>query len=172
MSLPKILETEKDKVVINETILSIPEFKELWDTYQELEYFQYLWARFDPESSYFNLEEDERLDKILEDFPCDLNDFVMIKAMNKCEQLYDSPIRKILDGAKRGVENLAAYLKTAEIEAGRDGNLAQIVTTIKSLPQILKAYQEAENAYKQEVQKSRGNIRRAIDEDYDPDYDD
>jgi hypothetical protein len=133
---------------------------------------EYLWARFDPESPYFDYDETERLDKIIGDYPCDINDFTMIVAINKCEELYNSPIRKILMGAKKAVENLSLYLGTSEIESGRDGNLAQIVTTIKSLPQILKAYQEAENAYKMEVQKSRGNTKRAIDEDYNSDYDD
>jgi hypothetical protein len=172
MSIPKILTVLEGKVVIDESVLSIPELKAVWETYQEIVYLQYLWARFDPESPYFDYDETERLDKIIGDYPCDINDFTMIVAINKCEELYNSPIRKILMGAKKAVENLSLYLGTSEIESGRDGNLAQIVTTIKSLPQILKAYQEAENAYKMEVQKSRGNTKRAIDEDYNSDYDD
>lgn len=172
MAIPRILTVEKGKVVIDEAILSIPELKEVWNTYQEIVYLQYLWARFDPESSYLDYDESERLDKIIQDFPCDINDFTMIKAINKCEELYNSPLRKILNGAKRAVENLSIYLETTEIEDGRDGNLTQIISAITNLSKIIKAYQDAENAYKQEIQKSRGNMKRASDEDFEPDYND
>lgn len=172
MAIPKIINVEKGKVVIDEYVLSVPELKEVWENYQEVVYLQYLFARFDPESPYFNYDESERLDKILQDHPCDLNDFVMIKAINRCEELYDTPIRKILKGTKKAIENLSIYLETTEIEAGRDGNLAQVVTTIKSLPQILKSYQDVEQAYKMETQRNRAGMKSAIDEDYEADYND
>ncbi len=172
MAIPRIINVEKGKVVIDEYILSVPELKEVWNTYQEIVYLQYLFARFDPESPYFSYEESERLDKILQDHPCDVNDFVMIKAINKCEELYDTPIRKILKGTKKAIENLSTYLETTELEAGHNGNLAQVVTTIKSLPQILKSYQDVEQAYKTEVQRNRGDSQSAIDEDFEGNYDD
>jgi len=174
MALPKILETENEKVVINLSILAIPEFNDLWETSQSLEVFQYLWAMYDPESPYMNLDESDREDAILKDFPVHhfLNTQEMIDAIEKCEKLYLSPIRKILTGTKAGVERLAEYFRTTEIDHGRDGNLTGIINGIKGMPQILRAYQEAELAYKQEVQKSRGNISGGVDEDYDSDYDD
>lgn len=171
MALPRILTVQNGKVVIDESILSIPEIKEVWDIYQDIVPLQYLWARFDSESPYLNYDEVDRPDKVLQDFPCDINDFVMIKAINKCEELYDSPIRKILKGVKISIENLSNYLSTNEITDGRDGNLTQIIGAIKSVPQLLKAFQDAESAYLQEVQKNRAGMKSAVDEDFEADWD-
>ncbi len=173
MALPRILTVEKGKVVIDEGILSIPEFKDVIEVLG-INYLQYLYDKYDPESPYGHLDDDEREQEIIKDIPedLDLNDFTMVKAIQKCEKLYNSPVRKILNGAKRAVEKLSVYFETEELESGRDGNLGAVVTAVIKLPQIITAYQAAENAYKQEVQKSRGNTKRAIDEDFVSNYDD
>lgn len=172
MSLPKILTVHKGQVVIDESVLSIPEFKECYEVLG-INYLQFLWAKFDPQSPYQNYSEYDRDDFIIKDLPENINrhDITFIQASNKCEELYFSPIRKILKGAKKAIENLSGYLETEEIIAGRDGNLSQIVTTIKTLPQIIKAYKEAEFAYNQEVQSNRADAMNAIDEGFEDNYD-
>lgn len=173
MSLPKIITVFDDKVVIDESILSIPEFKELWDTSRDVSPFQYLWAMWDPESPYLNYSQLERESQVLKDFPpvtYHPTDIVMINAIKRCEELYYSPIRRLLDGAKSAVENVSDYLNNASITDGRDGNFTQVVNALKSLTSIIKAYQEAETAYKQEVQRNRAGVRSAVDEDADDNY--
>lgn len=177
MSLPRILEVENNKVVINEVILSIPEFKALLESLDidsALMCFQYIWATYDPQSPYFNFDEVEREEMVLKDFPVHkyLNDLEMINAVEKAEQLYNSPIRKILRGTKSAVEKLVEYFDTMTIEAGRDGNITAVKAAIVDMPKMIKSYQEAELAYKQEVQRNRGDIQSAVDEDIDDDYND
>jgi hypothetical protein len=175
MSIPKILTVIEDKVVVDEVVLGIPEFKVVWETYNNVSPFCYLWAMHDPESPYMNYPANQREEEVLKDFPPEdyhPQDLEMLDAIEKCKALYYSPLRKILDAAKSAVENISLYLTDAEITSGRDGNFTQVVGAIKSLPSIIKAYQEAEIAYKQEVQRNRADIKSAIDEDADDDYND
>lgn len=165
--LPRILTVSQNKIVLDETIFAIPEFKALIEyTEGDTLPFMYIWALYDPQSPFMNIEEHEREEAVIKDFPVYeyLQTMEMISAMEKAEKLYFSPLRKILKGAKKAVENISGFLEDTEISDGRDGNLTQIVSTIKSLPQILKAYQEAENAYKQEMSRSRGSAQYGIDE--------
>lgn len=166
--LGKILTIYKGDVVIDESILSIPEFKALWEKRKEIQDFQYLWALYDPESPYSNLDELEKEYEILKDYPkVKRQDPLFVKAQDKCEKLYMTPLRKLLRGVKSSIERLSLYLETTEIEHGRDGNLNQIVNAQKSLALIVKNYQSTEDAYKQEFSKNRGDYRVGVDEDYD-----
>lgn len=173
--LPRILTVSQNKIVLDETIFAIPEFKTLIEyTEGDTLPFMYIWAMYDPQSPYMNLDDIEREEQVLKDYPVyeHLQTMEMVNAIEKAEKLYFSPLRKILKGAKRAIENISSFMEDTEVSDGRDGNLTQIVSTIKSLPQILKAYQEAENAYKQELQRNRGDMKSAIDDDYESNYDD
>lgn len=174
MSLPKILDVSEGKVVINESILSIPEFLQVWEKYKDIQIFQYIYSMYDPESPYGNIDELDKEEFILKDYPIHgyLNEIDVIRCIEKAEKLYDSPIRKILKGTKNAVEKLVSYFDTMTIESGRDGNIAAVKSAIVDMPKIITAYQNAEQAYKQEVQRSRGDIQSAVDEDYESNYDD
>jgi len=172
--IAKILTVHNDQVVIDEVIFSIPEFKALWDTYKEVRPFQYLWALYDPESPYLELNDLERESKLLEDYPDESNIYntiEFVEAKEKCELLYNTPLRKILKGAKAAVEKLAEYFTNEEISSGRDGNLTAIKAALVDLPKILKGYQEAESAYKREVSRNRANITEAVDEGFQGEWD-
>ena len=161
--LIKVIEVYDKKVIINDAILNVPEFKALYEK-SGVEPFQFLWALFDPESPYMNYTEDEREDKVAIDFPINQNDPLFLKAYRKCQDMYTSPIRRLLRGAKASIESLALYLETTSIEHGKDGNLSQVIMAQKSLPQIIKSFQATEEAYKNEVQKSRGYVQIGFDE--------
>lgn len=171
MAIPKIIEIQQGKVVINETILVIPEFKELY-TSKGLLPFQYLWAKHDPQSPYQNYDAFEIDEKIQADIPerIDINDPLFFKANRRCEELYYSAIRKILNGAKAAVEKVSFHFTTMEVTDGRDGNLTQVVNSIKSLEPLIKGYESAETAYTKEVQRNRADSISAVDEDAPDDY--
>lgn len=175
MSLPVILVTENNRVVLSKEILLIPEFKKVWEDTHDLTPFQYIWAMYDPQSPYFNIDETEKEDYILKEFPGarkyrDDEDFLDMD--EKAQQLYHSPIREILNGTKHIVEKLSRFYKETEITTGKDGNLAQIKSAIVDLPKIIKAYQDAEYEYYKEVEKVRGNSQTAVDEEANDDFND
>jgi hypothetical protein len=157
--LGKIIEVYKGDVITNTSIIVIPQLKDL-----PKEYYTHLWALFDPESPYFNYEEHEREEKIQEDIPVNQNDPKFVAAYNKCKEMYDSPIRKLLRGAKAGIEKLSQYLETTTVTSGRDGNITQVINAAKDLPRLIQAYQATEQAYRLEVQKSRGQMLIGYDE--------
>ena len=171
----RIITCFDNKVVIDESILSIPEFNDLWQEYKSIKSFQCIWALYDPESPYMNFSEDEREDIVNRDYPdddFDRNSLVFIKCKRKAELMYFSPIRKILKGAKSAVEKLAQYFEDTAIVHGRDGNVSAVSSALVNLPKIIKGYQEAETAYKQELQRVRGQLKRAVDEDATDNWED
>ena len=177
MSLPRILDVIGGKVIVNETILSVPHFRKLYESFDNddaLMCFQYIWAMYDPESPYYNYDETDREEEVLKDFPVHafLNEIVMVHAIEKAEEMYFSPIRKILRGTKNAIEKLVNYFDTMEIESGRDGNITPVKQAIVDMPKMIKSYQEAEQAFKIEVQKSRGNVQESVDEDIEDEYND
>jgi len=171
MAIPKIIEIQQGKVVLNETILVIPEFKQLYEA-KGLLPFQYLWAKHDPQSPYQNYDAFEVDEKIQADIPehIDTNDLLFFKANKRCEELYYSAIRKILNGAKAAVEKVSFHFTTMEVTDGRDGNLTQVVNSIKSLEPLIKGYESAETAYTKEIQRNRADSISAVDEDAPDDY--
>lgn len=171
MAIPKIIEIQQGKVVINETILVIPEFKALYEK-SGLPPFQYLWAKHDPQSPYQNYDPFEIDEKIQADIVehVDINDLLFFKANKRCEELYYSPIRKILLGAKAAIEKVSFYFTAMDITDGRDGNLTQVVNSVKSLDPLIKAYSAAEIAYSKEIQRNRADSMSAVDEDAPDDY--
>ena len=174
MPLPVILVTENNRVVLSKEILLIPEFKSLWENTHDLTPFQYIWAMYDPQSPYFNIKETEKHDHVVKDFPevrkyLDDEDFLDMD--EKAKELFHSPVREILDGTKHIIEKLSRFYKETEITSGKDGNLAQIKSSIVDLPKIIKAYQDAESEYYKEVEKVRGSSQTAVDEDVVDNFD-
>lgn len=175
MALPKILTVDSNNtIIVDEVILSIPEFKALWDTYQDILPFQFIWAKYDPESPYSNYDEQDKEEMILKDFDVRdlLNEMEMIEACDKAEKLYDSPARKILSGTKVAIEKLINYFNTMTITGGKDGNIAAVKSAIVDMPRMIKSYNEAESTYKQEVERNRGGMAAPIDDDFESNYDD
>jgi hypothetical protein len=175
MALPRILTVDSNNsVVLDEVILSVPEFRIMWEHCQDLLPFQYIWGLFDPESPYLNFDEMDREEIVLKDFPIQgyLNDLEMINLINKAEKMYNSPERKILKGTKTAIEKLVQYFETMEIESGRDGNLSGVKASIVDMAKMIQSYKQVEQTYKQEVEKNRGGLASAIDDNYDSNYND
>lgn len=175
--IAKIISADRGKVVLDEVIYTIPEFKELWEETKEIGYIQFLWALYDPESPYQNLPNHEVEDRVKEDISnahpeVDFFNEYFLVAREKAESLYYSPIRRLLDGAKAAVENIADFMKNTTITDGRDGNIAQIRGTIKELASMIKNYEATEESYKKEMSKTRGSSILGIDEvdNNDEDY--
>ena len=175
MALPRILTVDSNNtIVLDEVILTVPEFRKLWEHCRDIMPFQFIWGMYDPESPYTNFDEMDKEEMILKDFPVHayLNEIEMVEAMEKAEKMYNSPGRKILKGTKVAIEKLIKYFETMEVEGnGRDSNLTAVKSAIIDMPKMIKSYNEAESTYKQEVEKNRGGVATAIDDDYVADYD-
>lgn len=166
--MTKIFDIENEKVIINQNCLLIPELKAVYDFYEDpIPAFSFLYYMTEPKSAYNNLPEDERENSILYDYPGDytLEDEVIINALVKLEKLNLTPTLALLKGGKIGLEKLTRYLMTQEILAGRDGNMAAYISSLKSIAQINKEYKQLEKQAEEEIQvQGRGGIEFSFDQ--------
>jgi len=166
----KLITIKEGKVVPDENILTIPELKVLYNKFEGEErnlLFTYLHHLYEPTSPYQRIPENEREERIRKDFRGTFkpnHDKDILKAKEKLEELTWSPIKDLLEGAKINLKNIATFLKTAEVDAGRDGNLTQLTSLHKSLKELSRNFKATEQEFMLEVQKNRGNSKEAIDE--------
>lgn len=168
----KIITIQNGKVVADENVLGIPELKLIYDKYPEDRdlIFQYLHHLHEPSSPYNNLAEDVREERVKKDFRGNYKpnfDKEILKAKDKMAELTWNPITELLDGLKINIRNISTYLKTAEVDAGRDGNLSQLTSLHKSAKDLIKNYKATEQEFVTETQKNRGNSKTALDEGQD-----
>lgn len=166
----KIVTIKDGKVIPDINVLSIPVLKTIYDKFEGEDrdlLFQGLYHLFDSDSPYQNLPEDEREERVWKDFKGNFKpnfDTDIIAAKNKLSELNWSPAKDLLEGLKINIRNISTFLKTAEVEAGRDGNLTQLISAQKSVKDMIKNLKATEQEYLQETAKNRGNTKTAIDE--------
>jgi len=170
-----VITVKDNKVVIDVNILGIPELKAVYDAYDEetrLLAFLYLHFLYDLDSPYRIGLESDREEKVRKAYRGNYNpkfDQVMIEAAEFMKEMNYSPIGDLLDGVKTNINKLANTLRTEEISTGNTGNMAQFLALHKGISDISKNYRSLEKDYLQDIEKNRGNSKRAIDED-DEDY--
>lgn len=169
----KIITIKDGKVVPDENVLGIPILRTLYDKFEGEDrnlLFQYLHHLYQ-DSPYQNLPENEREDRVAKDFKGNFkpkHDKDILKAKELMQDLTWTPVKDILESLKINIKNISNFLKTVEVEAGRDGNLSQLTSYHKSVKDIIKNYQATEKEFLLESAKNRGNSVTAIDdgEDY------
>lgn len=165
----KIITIKNGKVVPDENVLGIPCLRKLYDKFKEEDrnlLFQYLHHLYE-ESPYQNIPEDEREERVAKDFKGNFKpnfDKDIIEAKEFMADMTYSPVKDMLEALRINIRNISTFLKTVEIEAGRDGNLSQLTSYHKSVKDILKNYKATEQEFLSETQKNRGNSKTAIDE--------
>lgn len=171
--MSKVITIVNDKLVVDENVLGIPELKAVYDFYEGEDRtlaFCYLHFLYDLESPYRGVPVEDREDQVKKDYKGKYKpkfDKVMIKAAEKMQELNYSAIGDLLDGLKSNIKSLSNELRQAEITTGRDGNINQFVALHKSIASVAQNFRSVEQDFLQEVEKTRGNYRRAIDEDDD-----
>lgn len=160
--LAKIFDVINGQVVINHNCLSIPELKAVHDKYQDpIPAFNYLHFMFDPESPYANIEEQEKEETLLRDFPGEytLEDEEMINAVKKMEELLVTPTYRYYLDNKTLLEKLGKFARETPITTGRDGNLSALSMQVKSVGKTIMEFKQLEKFVLQEIKEGRGRAR-------------
>lgn len=163
-----LFDIEDGKVVPSKEVYLIPEFKKLLDTYEDgMAALWYIYAMTSPESPYQDVPEDEKQQIVSTDSGGDFGfeDEEIEAALKKAEFLYTTPTRRFFLDAKIGLEKMGKYLRTSQIESGRDGNDTTYLSMLKSLGTITKSFKELEKEYTEEVSSIRGGYEMGYDED-------
>jgi hypothetical protein len=160
--IPQIFDIQGGKVVINHNCLSIPELKAIHESYEDaIPAFNFLHYKYDIDSPYANIPEDQKDEVLLNDFPGDytLEDEVMINAMTKLEELYVTPTYRYYLDNKILMEKLSVFARTASVTTGRDGNIGALQSQLKSVGKTILEFKQLEKVAKQEIEETKGRAR-------------
>ena len=92
-------------------------------------------------------------------------DELIIRGMNTCKKLYETPTYRTYVGIKSMLDRLAHYMETTEIHHGRDGNITALVNAAAKFEQIRQSFKGAYKDLAEEQQSQvRGNIGLAYDQ--------
>jgi hypothetical protein len=158
----KIFDIVGGQVVINHNCLSIPELKAIHDSYEDpIPAFNFLHYKYDIESPYANIPEEDKDEILLNDFLGEytLEDEVMIAAMNKLEELYVTPTYRYYLDNKNLLEKLSKFARTASVTTGRDGNITALQSQVKSVGKTILEFKQLEKVVLAELEETKGRAR-------------
>jgi hypothetical protein len=168
---PDIFDIENGKVVINHNCLAIPEFKAIYDYYEDpIPAFNFLHFLHAPKGPYCNVPEEDKEEILLQDFPGEytLEDPVMLKAMEKMQLFTTSPTYRYYQDQKILLEKLGKFGRTEGITAGKDGNLSALVSSMRSTGKTISEFKQLEKIVQEELDEHkarvRGDKRKAYDQ--------
>lgn len=164
----RIFDLVNKKVVYNPEIMTVPELKTVVKKYKEpIQALCYLYYLLSPESPYMNYPEDDKEKILRKEYPGDYHpqDPEMVLAREKLETLWTSPTMRYFKQVKKALEKLGNYLENTEISEGRDGNLAQYRQAIKDAGATIQQFKQLEKAVEEETSRSKGNVKRAYDDE-------
>ena len=150
---------ENNTVKISPEMLLIPEFNDIWErdkskdkgrAYKELSFIYFL---SDYKSVYTAYSPEEREDKIKQDFirdPSWVRDEIVDKAINKYEELQETPSLRLLKSARIASDKLSSFFRTQDPEHKfYTSNLEKLSKIIESIDKL------EERVKKEETSSSR-----------------
>lgn len=167
-----------NRVIIDPDTLPIPEFKTLWDrdtskikeqAYKELAYIYFM---TDFKSPYNSYPEDEREERIKQDFIKDSKwkpDQDIKLAIDRYTEFQESPSMRLLKASKNACKKLEGYFNTVDLdEKDTKGQLVNKATdlsrSLKEIGQIVESLNKVEEQVKKEISTSEkirggGNVK-------------
>lgn len=159
----KLFDLDKGNVVMNPTMLWIPEFKKIWSrdktpdkdiATREISYIVFMHSFKSPYQAY---NESEREVKILRDYFKDLPnwkpDEEVLKAIAKYNELQDSVTLRLLKSTKLALETIEEYFKTAV-----PSDITTIIKNAKELGNLVQSLDKLEKQVQKE-QLETANVR-------------
>lgn len=156
----KMFNIVEKRVVIDEDVLLIPEFKAVVDEYKDdaINALCFIYYYCNYKSPFANFQPEKREEKLMgmynKNSAFTLEDPVMIEAMNLYMEMQWTPTRELLDAVEVAMFKMANYLKSASIIDGRDGNLIQIGNIMKNIGSTVGSYDELKEQVEKEQEKA------------------
>ena len=91
---------------------------------------------------FFNRPEDEKEEQILSSLKSKLNteNLSLSNAVYKAKELYETPTLRAYLSLKIMLDNVSDYVSTAQVTAGRDGNINSLLSIAKSFDDIRRNF--------------------------------
>ena len=119
-----------------------------------------------PNNPYTNIVEEDREQKIMQSLEpeFDTEDPMIIRAIEKCTELYMTPTMRSYDAIKTMLDNLNTYLKNTPVTDGRDGNIGPLLRVAKEFKGVREAFKGVQDDVIEESKiKARGKSKLPYD---------
>lgn|SRR5574343_1224091 len=171
----RLFDIENGKVVPTEHCYTLKFLKDIMDNYPQdyLKVYQYLFYMTCPNpdlNPFFDTPEQDKEELIYQEIEGEFSveDGDVIRALEMCKKLYETPTVRAYNGIKSMLDKIAKYMESSSIVDGRDGNGAFILRAAKDFYDIRRSFKDTLNDLKEEQNsKVRGNKRLGYDEDDD-----
>lgn len=170
----KLFDVVNNAVVPTEHCYTLNFLKDIMDTYPDdyLKIYQYLFYMTCPNpdlNPFFDVPEEDKEEQILHELlPVEFSteDELIISALEKCNQLYETPTKRAYLGIKISLDNMAKALANTSFTFGRDGSATGLLAIAKNFDAVRQSFK---GTYKDlmDEQKStvRGNKNLAYDDE-------
>lgn len=151
----KLFDIDRGHVVMNPTVLWLPEFKKVWDrddsegkaiASKEISYIVFMHGFNSPYNAY---SEKDREKKILNDYFKDMKSWKPDKAVKAAEKRYlelqDSIALRLLRTSKKALEKVEMFMDEADPE-----NIDKIVKNTKELGNLVQSLNKLEEQVRKE----------------------
>ncbi len=168
----KLFDIQNDKVIPSEHCYALEFLKVIMDEYPEtyLQVYKYLFYMTCPNpemNPFFHLPENDKEEIIIGEVRLEesTEDDYIVKALVKCQKMYETPTHRAYLGIKKALDNMATYMANTPITDGRDGNISQIRAVAKDFEAIRQSFKGAYKDLQDEQQTSvRGGQGLAYDQ--------
>jgi len=168
----KLLDLQNGKIIPTEHCYTLSFLKKIMDEFPDdyLKVYSYLFYMTCPNpdlNPYFNIPEDDKEQIILQDIEAEFSteDDLIINALSKCVQLYETPTTRAYRGISSMLDRLAIYMEKTPITHGRDGNITALVSAAKNFEGIRQSFKGAYKDLQDEQQtRTRGGGSLAYDQ--------
>jgi len=170
----RLFEIQNKVVIPTEHCYVIKYLKDIMETYPDdyLQVYQFLFYMKcpGPDNPYFNIKDVDVEELIIHDLDglkFNPEEDMIIEALKKTEDLYETPTVRAHKGIKTAMDNIAVYLGTHSITDGKDGNIGQVRSMAKDFDNIRKSYKGVAKDVEEE-QKAlhvRGDQNLAYDQE-------
>lgn len=144
----RLFDVQNGKVIPSEHCYTLSFLNTIMESYEKeeatkiLTYLFYMSCPNPDMNPYFDTPEQDKEELILKDIDADFSveDPMIIHALSRCRQLYETPTYRAYIGMKSMLDRLATYMEKTPIEHGRDGNITAIVNAASKFEQIRQSF--------------------------------
>lgn len=142
----KLFEIEDKVVKPTEHCHTISWLRKIQEKFPEnaLKIYAYVFYMACPseENPFFNIQRELREDIVIRDLEIDfsLEEDEILDALEKAYKMYETPTVRAYNAITVMLDNLAEYMETTSVTAGRDGNINSLLRIAKEFDSIRQSY--------------------------------
>jgi len=167
----KLFDIANGVVVPSEHCYTLKDLKAIMENFPDnyVDVYSYIFYMTCPNpelNPFFDVVEHEREELVMRQLnpTFTAEDAVIIRAIKLCQKLYETPTLRSYMGIKKMLDRLAAYMETAPIESGRDGNINSLVNTAAKFEDIRQSFK---GTYKDLLEEQQSTVRGGQNLAYD-----